>query len=39
LVHRVVLAVYAGADGAIPPIYHGLPSPKVGKQALQSMFK
>jgi oleate hydratase len=38
-VHGAMLAVYTGVDHAIPPIYHGLLEPKVGKQAPQSMFK
>ena len=40
-VHGAMLAVYTllGVDRPIPPIYHGLLDPKVGKQALQSMFK
>jgi oleate hydratase len=34
-------AVYRlfAVDKAIPPIYHGLMDPKVGIQALESVFK
>ena len=40
-VHGAQLAVYTllGVDRQIPPIYHGLLDPKVGKQALESLFK
>ncbi|HWN79337.1 MAG TPA: hypothetical protein VNN81_15965 [Bradyrhizobium sp.] len=38
-VRGAMLAVYTGVDRATPPVYHGLLDPKVGKQALQSMFK
>ena len=40
-VHGAMHAVYTllGVDREIPPIYHGLLDPKVGLQALESVFK